>query len=241
MHQAEPELSDLPILAVDDEEANLLLLRRMLERAGYRRVVTTREPTAVPLLFVELAPALVLLDLHMPETDGFELMRRLGPVRRRAVPRPHRRRHRRDQAARARAGRARLPDQAAGRDRAAVAGAQPAAGAAAPETAARAHRAARGQGRRAHGRPRDLARHETLERLALAGEFRDDDAQGAARRDSGRTVSPPLTDGRRPGPRVHAPADRPVPLRCTTSARSASRTPILLKPGRLHRRRVRES
>jgi putative two-component system response regulator len=80
MHKAEQELRDLPILAVDDEEANLLLLRRMLERAGYTRVVTTREPTEVPLLFVQTRPALVLLDLHMPGMDGFELMERLGPV-----------------------------------------------------------------------------------------------------------------------------------------------------------------
>jgi putative two-component system response regulator len=80
MEPVEQELRDLPILAVDDEEANLLLLRRLLERAGYRRVMTTREPTQVPLLFMEKRPALVLLDLHMPEMDGFELMERLGPV-----------------------------------------------------------------------------------------------------------------------------------------------------------------
>jgi response regulator RpfG family c-di-GMP phosphodiesterase len=80
MNRVEQELTDLPILAVDDEAANLLLLQRMLERAGYTRVVTTKEPTQVPLLFVELRPALVLLDLHMPEMDGFELMERLGPV-----------------------------------------------------------------------------------------------------------------------------------------------------------------
>jgi putative two-component system response regulator len=80
MRRADPELRDLPILAVDDEDANLLLLRRMLERAGYTNLITTREPTAVPLLFIEQRPALVLLDLHMPEMDGFELMERLGPV-----------------------------------------------------------------------------------------------------------------------------------------------------------------
>ena len=80
MEPVEQELRDLPILAVDDEEANLLLLRRLLQRAGYTRVMTTREPTEVPLLFMEKRPALVLLDLHMPEMDGFELMERLGPV-----------------------------------------------------------------------------------------------------------------------------------------------------------------
>jgi putative two-component system response regulator len=80
MEPVEQELRDLPILAVDDEEANLLLLRRLLGRAGYTRVTTTTEPTQAPLLFMENRPALVLLDLHMPEMDGFELMERLGPV-----------------------------------------------------------------------------------------------------------------------------------------------------------------
>ena len=74
------ELRDLRILAVDDEESNLLLLRQILERAGYRHVDTTQDPTRVPGMFVESRPDLVLLDLHMPEMDGFELMDRLGPV-----------------------------------------------------------------------------------------------------------------------------------------------------------------
>jgi putative two-component system response regulator len=74
------ELKQLPILAVDDEESNILLLRRMLERAGYTNIATTTDPTRVPAMFVELRPRLVLLDLHMPQMDGFELMERLGPM-----------------------------------------------------------------------------------------------------------------------------------------------------------------
>ena len=74
----EQELTDLRILAVDDEESNLLLLRRVLERAGYTQVVATADPTRVPAMFAEQRPDLVLLDLHMPEMDGFELMERLG-------------------------------------------------------------------------------------------------------------------------------------------------------------------
>jgi putative two-component system response regulator len=80
MNPDEQELKKLRILAVDDEEANLLLLRRILERDGYTRVETTAEPAKVPRLFVESRPDLVLLDLHMPEMDGFELMERLAPV-----------------------------------------------------------------------------------------------------------------------------------------------------------------
>jgi putative two-component system response regulator len=84
----ELELKQLPILAVDDEEANLLLLQRILERAGFMHVETTTDPTRVPELFVEIRPRLVLLDLHMPQMDGLELMERLGPLtgERRSIP-----------------------------------------------------------------------------------------------------------------------------------------------------------
>jgi putative two-component system response regulator len=78
--QLEDRLTDLRILAVDDQEANLRVLRRVLERAGYTRVQTTSDPSRVPGLFVESRPDLVLLDLHMPGMDGFELMERLGPI-----------------------------------------------------------------------------------------------------------------------------------------------------------------
>ena len=79
MPALEQELTGLRILAVDDEESNLLLLRRVLEKAGYTHVVATTDPTQVPAMFAENRPDLVLLDLHMPEMDGFELMEKLAP------------------------------------------------------------------------------------------------------------------------------------------------------------------
>lgn len=80
MRRNEQGLKHLRILAVDDEESNLLLVRRILEREGYTRVEVTTEPSRVPGMFVELRPDLVLLDLQMPGMDGFELMDRLGPL-----------------------------------------------------------------------------------------------------------------------------------------------------------------
>jgi putative two-component system response regulator len=76
----DPGLSDLRILVVDDEPNNVLLLTGILERAGYTRVQSTTDPTEIVGMFAREPADLVLLDLHMPEIDGLELMRRLGPL-----------------------------------------------------------------------------------------------------------------------------------------------------------------
>jgi len=50
---------------VDDEESNLLLLRRILELEGYTDIHVCSDAALVPEMFIRLAPDLVLLDLHM--------------------------------------------------------------------------------------------------------------------------------------------------------------------------------
>ena len=67
------------ILIVDDEPANVLLLERLLERAGYKNVISTTESAQALPLCTQSPPDLVLLDLHMPAPDGFEVMRQLDP------------------------------------------------------------------------------------------------------------------------------------------------------------------
>jgi len=62
------------ILIVDDEAANIALLESVLRRAGYRSLHTTEDSGTVPALYAELAPDLVLLDLHMPHPNGIELL-----------------------------------------------------------------------------------------------------------------------------------------------------------------------
>jgi putative two-component system response regulator len=66
------------ILIVDDEPANVLMLERLLELGGHRDVDSTTDPTRVEALFTERRPDLILLDLHMPLLDGFALMQRLA-------------------------------------------------------------------------------------------------------------------------------------------------------------------
>jgi putative two-component system response regulator len=76
----DPGLSDLRILVVDDEPNNVILLTGILKQAGYTRVESTTDPTEIVGMFTREAADLVLLDMHMPEIDGLELMRRLGPL-----------------------------------------------------------------------------------------------------------------------------------------------------------------
>jgi putative two-component system response regulator len=68
---------DATILIVDDEPPNLALLERVLQDAGYRRVVGTTDPREALTLFTARRPDLVLLDLHMPVLDGFGVLRAL--------------------------------------------------------------------------------------------------------------------------------------------------------------------
>lgn len=62
------------ILAIDDEEANVRLLANILEREGYRDVHCVTESTLALETYIALQPDLVLLDLMMPEVDGFQLL-----------------------------------------------------------------------------------------------------------------------------------------------------------------------
>lgn len=76
----DPRLS-ARILAVDDEAPNLRVLRRYLERAGFRNVVTCPDPFEALRLATHEPPDLLLLDLNMPGIDGYTLLERLRPQR----------------------------------------------------------------------------------------------------------------------------------------------------------------
>ena len=70
-------VSDASILVVDDEPSNLVLLENILLRAGYTTVHTVSDPREVGRITQEHVVDLVLLDLHMPHVNGFEVLRNL--------------------------------------------------------------------------------------------------------------------------------------------------------------------
>jgi DNA-binding response OmpR family regulator len=64
------------ILVVDDDEGIRLLLRQLLERAGYDVTEAPDGRTALRHLF-STPPALVILDVTMPELDGYQTLERV--------------------------------------------------------------------------------------------------------------------------------------------------------------------
>ena len=68
------EILNASILIVDDQEANVMLLEQVLRSAGYTRITSTMDPQAVRALHQQHRYDLILLDLQMPEMDGFEVM-----------------------------------------------------------------------------------------------------------------------------------------------------------------------
>lgn len=74
------ELLNAAILIVDDQEANVMLLEQMLRNVGYSNVTATQDPRAVCPLHAEHRFDLILLDLQMPEMDGFEVIEALKAI-----------------------------------------------------------------------------------------------------------------------------------------------------------------
>jgi putative two-component system response regulator len=70
-------LESMTVLIVDDEPANVALLQRTLEREGFSRLYATTDSTRFEEFLGRVQPDLILLDLHMPGRDGFEILRAL--------------------------------------------------------------------------------------------------------------------------------------------------------------------
>lgn len=66
--------SDAKILIIDDEPANVRLLNKLLQRAGYSQITGTSDSREAATLFRDIEPDLVLLDLNMPFRNGFEVL-----------------------------------------------------------------------------------------------------------------------------------------------------------------------
>ena len=74
------EILNAKVLIVDDLEANVCLLDRMLRGVGYTSVASTMDPHEVCALHRDNCYDLILLDLEMPGIDGFQVMEDLKEI-----------------------------------------------------------------------------------------------------------------------------------------------------------------
>jgi putative two-component system response regulator len=80
--------SDAKLVVVDDHQPNVLALEALLRQWGARDVVATTRSSEAFSLCERVRPDLVLLDLHMPAPDGYEVMRQLRALGTPGLPLP---------------------------------------------------------------------------------------------------------------------------------------------------------
>ncbi len=72
-------MADSRILVIDDEPANLRLIEQVL-RPGFDQLLLLDDPRRVESELVAFAPDVVVLDLHMPFIDGYEVLSMIRSV-----------------------------------------------------------------------------------------------------------------------------------------------------------------
>lgn len=68
-------MSDIHILYIEDNPENRLLVRRILEAEGFSVLEATDGPSGLASA-AQMRPDLILLDINLPEIDGYDLARR---------------------------------------------------------------------------------------------------------------------------------------------------------------------
>ncbi len=76
-------IKNATILCIEDSPDNRLLVRRILEAEGYRIIEARDAGRALELIAVQ-TPDLILMDINMPDIDGYTLTGRL-----RSMPQLH--------------------------------------------------------------------------------------------------------------------------------------------------------
>lgn len=85
LHTSDDDLVGRTVLVVDDDARNIFALSSLLERRGMRVLTASTGREAIALLDGTPDVAIVLMDIMMPEMDGYETMgviRQYGSFRR---------------------------------------------------------------------------------------------------------------------------------------------------------------
>ena len=70
-------VEDSRIMVVDDDPRVALLMSRLLERDGFRHVLIVGDGQQAVDTVLDHPPDVVVLDVHLPRLDGFEVLREI--------------------------------------------------------------------------------------------------------------------------------------------------------------------
>ncbi len=79
---SQEEILAAPILIIDDQEVSVRLLEEILRKAGYQNITSIYDSRHARETYARLSPRAVILDLHMPYLDGFQIMTQLRDIER---------------------------------------------------------------------------------------------------------------------------------------------------------------
>jgi CheY-like chemotaxis protein len=74
LHNSDEDLVDRTVLLVDDDPRNIFALSSVLERRGMRVVTASTGSEAIDVITRTPDLKIVLMDIMMPEMDGYETM-----------------------------------------------------------------------------------------------------------------------------------------------------------------------
>ena len=75
------------ILAIDDNILNIQILKKILTNAGFINITATTDSTQALALYKEIQPDLILLDLNLPDVQGYEVLMLLqAEIKTSAIP-----------------------------------------------------------------------------------------------------------------------------------------------------------
>jgi CheY-like chemotaxis protein/HAMP domain-containing protein len=77
LHETDDALTGRKALVVDDDVRNIFALSSLLERHGMQATIATNGHEAIQLMDATPDLSLVLMDIMMPEMDGYETIRRI--------------------------------------------------------------------------------------------------------------------------------------------------------------------
>jgi CheY-like chemotaxis protein len=77
LHSSDEDLISRTVLLVDDDARNIFALSSLLERRGMKVLTATTGREAIELVNTTPELALVLMDIMMPEMDGYQTMREI--------------------------------------------------------------------------------------------------------------------------------------------------------------------